>query len=99
MILKKLLKVIPLNALTLVAAFSAAFSMNETSLMNQLERLYAHQALALANQWYQEKQPVKTHITFKVVVFEFENGEVKIIALPDKEMMVAVASFIKRTHK
>ena len=97
--LKKLLIIIPLNILTLVAVLSAAFSMNETPLMNQLEGLNARQALALANQWYSEKQPVKTHITSKEVVFEFDNGKVKRIALPDEEMMVAVAPFIKRTHK
>ena len=76
-----------------------AFSMSESALIEQLDGLNAHQALALANQWYWEKQPVRTHITSKEVVFQFESGTVKKIALPENEMMVAVAPFINRTHK
>ena len=76
-----------------------AFSMSESALIDQLNGLNAHQALALANQWHWEKQPVKTHITSKEVVFQFESGKVRKIALPEDEMMVAVAPFINRTHK
>lgn len=76
-----------------------AFSMNESALIEQLNGLNAHQALALANQWHWEKQPVRTHITSKEVVFQFESGKVKKIPLPADEMMVAVAPFINRTHK
>ena len=76
-----------------------AFSMSESALIDQLEGLNAHQALTLANQWHWEKQPVRTHITSKEVVFQFESGTVKKIPLPADEMMVAVAPFINRTHK
>ena len=76
-----------------------AFSMSESALIDQLDGLNAHQALALANQWHWEKQPVRTHITSKEVVFQFESGTVKKIPLPADEMMVAVAPFINRTHK
>jgi hypothetical protein len=76
-----------------------AFSMSESALIDQLDGLNAHQALALANQWHWEKQPVRTHITSKEVVFQFESGKVKKIPLPTDEMMVAVAPFINRTHK
>ena len=97
--IKNLLIIAPLTALAVVVMSTAACSMNESSLTKQLKGLNAHQALALANQWYWEKQPVKSHITSKEIVFQFESGEVKKIALPEEEMMVAVAPFINHTHK
>jgi hypothetical protein len=97
--IKKLLMITPLASFALILMFTTAFAMNESALINQLEGLNAHQALALANQWHWEKQPVKTHITSKKVVFQFVSGKVKKIALPEDEMMVAVAPFINRTHK
>ena len=54
--------IIPLASLALFLMLTTAFSMNESTLINQLEGLNAHQALALANQWHWEKQPVRTHI-------------------------------------
>jgi len=96
---KKLLIITPLFFLALLLMFTTAFSMTESALIDQLDGLNAHQALALANQWHWEKQPVRSHVTSKEVVFQFESGKVKKIALPDNEMMVAVAPFINRTHK
>ena len=89
----------PLASLALFLLLTTAFSMTESALINQLEGLNAHQALTLANQWHWEKQPVRTHVTSKEVVFQFESGKVIKIALPGNEMMVAVAPFINRTHK
>ena len=97
--IKKLSMITTLASLTLFLMFTTAFSMNESALINQLDGLNAHQALALANQWHWEKQPVRTHVTSKEVVFQFESGTVKKIPLPPEEMMVAVAPFINRTHK
>ena len=76
-----------------------AFSTSESALIDQLDGLNAYQALALANQWHWEKQPVRTHITSKEIVFQFESGRAKKIPLPADEMMVAVAPFINNTHK
>ena len=97
--IKKWLVMTPLASIALFLMLTPAFSMSESALMSQLEGLNAHQALALANQWYWEKQPVKTHITSEEVVFQFESGRVKKIPLPADEMMVAVAPFINETHK
>ena len=97
--IKRLLIITPLASLALFLMFTTAFSMTESALIKQLEGLNAHQALALANQWHWEKQPVRTHFTSKEIVFQFESGKVKKIALPEDEMMVAVAPFINRTHK
>ena len=88
-----------LASLAVFFVATGAFSMSESALMNQLDGLNAHQALALANQWHWEKQPVRTHITATEVVFQFQDGRVKKIPLPADEMMVAVAPFINRTHK
>ena len=96
---KKLLIISPLASLALFLMFTTAYSMSESTLINQLEGLNARQALALANQWHWEKQPVRTHVTSEEVVFQFESGTVKKIPLPPEEMMVAVAPFINRTHK
>jgi hypothetical protein len=96
---KRLLMIITVVSLAVFLTNTSAFAMSESALIDQLDGLNAHQALALANQWYWEKQPVKTHITPKEVVFQFESGTVKKIPLPANEMMVAVAPFIDKTHK
>jgi hypothetical protein len=96
---KRLLMIITVVSLAVFLMNTTAFSMSESALIDQLDGLNAHQALALANQLYWEKQPVRTHITSKEVVFQFESGKVKKIPLPADEMMVAVAPFIHRTHK
>jgi hypothetical protein len=97
---KRLLMIITVASLAaMFLTNTSAFAMSESALIGQLDGLNAHQALALANQWYWEKQPVRTHITSKEVVFQFESGRVKKIPLPADEMMVAVAPFIDKTHK
>ena len=97
--IKKRLIFASLTALLLIFMSTASFSMNESKLINQLDGLDAQQALALANQWHWEKQPVKTHITTKEVVFQFESGTTKTIALPKEKVMIAVAPFINKTHE
>jgi hypothetical protein len=96
---KRLLMIITVVSLAVFLTNMSAFAMSESALIDQLDGLNAHQALALANQWYWEKQPVRTHITSKEAVFQFESGMVRKIALPENEMMVAVAPFIDKTHK
>jgi len=96
---KRLLMIITVVFLAVFLTNTSAFAMNESALLSQLDGLNAHQALELANKWYWEKQPVRTHITSKEVVFQFESGTVKKIPLPANEMMVAVAPFIDKTHK
>lgn len=76
----------------------SGFSSNGPPLEERIEGLDARQALTLANQWHWERRPVKTYITSEEVVFQFKNGEKKKIALPEKEMMVAIAPYIDRTH-
>ena len=68
------------------------------SLETKLDGLDVRQALALASQWFQEKQPVKSFINAREIVFEFQDGYVRRIALPAKEMMVAIAPYAQKTH-
>lgn len=89
----------PLTVLALVFFSTASFSMNESALMDQLEGLNPYQALALANQWYWEKQPVKSHITTEEVVFQFKSGATKRVRLPEDKVMIAVAPYLSKTHK
>ena len=96
---ERLVMIITVVSLAVFLMNTPVFSMNESALIERLDGLNAYQALALANQWHWEKQPVRTHITSKEIVFQFESGWVKKIPLPHNEMMVAVAPFINRTHK
>jgi hypothetical protein len=85
---KKLLMVALLASFAVSIMATGAFSMSESALIEQLKGLNAHQAVALANKWHWEKQPVTTHVTPQDVVFQFENGNVKEIALPKYKMIV-----------
>jgi hypothetical protein len=70
----------------------------ERPLEAKLDGLDARQALALANRWFQEKQPVKSFINTREIVFEFQDGKRRSIALPAAEMMVAIAPYVHQTH-
>jgi len=76
----------------------SGFSATGPALETQIQGLDARQALALANEWYWERQPVKTYVTPKEVVFQFKSGEMKKVALPEEEMVVAIAPYVDRTH-
>ena len=87
-----------MTLLSVVFLTTASYSMGESNLIEQLNGVDAYKALALANQWHLEKQPVKSHITTDEVVFQFESGTTKTIALPNEKVMIAVAPYIKNTH-
>jgi hypothetical protein len=70
----------------------------ERPLEARLDGLDARKALALADQWFQEKQPVKSFINAREIVFEFQDGKRRSIALPADEMMVAIAPYVSKTH-
>jgi len=82
----------------LAIVLSNLLSSAEPPLENKLDGLDARQALALANKWFQEKQSVKSFINAREIVFEFQDGKVRRIALPAKEMMVAIAPYVQKTH-
>lgn len=57
------------------------------------------EAIAIANEWKWSQKDVKSYITAREVVFEFSDGTKKKILLPEERMLVAVAPFIRQTHK
>lgn len=56
------------------------------------------QAMAIANQWKWSRNKIKSHVTPREVVFEFPDGKMKRVALPENSMLVVVAPYITRTH-
>ena len=65
----------------------------------ELENVDAFKALTIANQWKWSKKGIKSYVDSREVVFRFPDGKVKRVPLPEDKMMVAVAPYIKRTHK
>lgn len=72
---------------------------NEILLQQELENVNAMEAVAIANEWKWSHKDVKTSVTTREVVFEFPDKAVKKIPLPQEKMLVAVAPYIRRTHK
>ena len=64
-----------------------------------LNNVDAIQAMEIANQWKWSHKGIKSHVTPWEVVFKFSNGKVKKIPLPEDKMVVAVAPYVKRTHR
>ncbi len=64
-----------------------------------LNNVDAVQAMAIANQWKWFKEEIKSYVTPREVVFKFSNGKVKRIPLPEEKMVVAVAPYMKQTHR
>ena len=65
----------------------------------KLENVDAMEAVAIANEWKWSRKDVKSSVTAREVVFEFPDKTVKRIPLPQEKMLVAVAPYIRRTHK
>ena len=76
-------------------AFQGYVKSAETTLNN----VDAIQAMEIANQWKWSHKGIKSHVTPWEVVFKFSNGKVKKIPLPEDKMILAVAPYIKRTHR
>lgn len=97
--MKRFFQIIRVALLALLAtALPNLVACAERPLEARLDGLDARQALALANQWFQEKQPVKSFINPREIVFEFQDGKRRSIALPADEMMVAIAPYVYKTH-
>jgi len=81
--------------------FSPALALNENQAVDEavLEKADAVQAVAIANQWKWVKKEIKSYVDSREVVFKFPDGRVKKFPLPEDKMLVAVAPYIRRTHK
>ncbi len=78
---------------------TSALQDDEKSAEATLNNVDAIQAMAIANQWKWFKKEIKSYVTPREVVFKFSNGKIKRILLPEEKMVVAVAPYIKRTHR
>ena len=76
-----------------------AFQDKEKSTEIDLEKIDAAEAMAVANAWKWSRKDVKTSVTAHEVIFKFSDGKVKKIPLPEDKMLVAVAPYIRRTHR
>ena len=72
---------------------------DEKSAETVLNNVDAIQAMAIANQWKWTKKDVKSYVTPRGVIFIFPSKKAKEISLPEEKMLVAVAPYIKRTHR
>jgi hypothetical protein len=63
-----------------------------------LEGADAVEAIAIANQWKWTQKGMKNTVNSREVVFQFPDGRVKKISLPEEKMVVAIAPYIKGTH-
>lgn len=77
----------------------SAFQDGKKSADIDLETIDAVEAMAIANGWKWSRKDVKSSVTAREVVFEFSDGTVKRVPLPEERMMVAVAPYIQRTHQ
>ena len=55
--------------------------------------------MMLANKWRQEKIKIVSFVTPDAVNFKFRDGKTLSIPLPDDEMIVSIAPYIKYTHE
>jgi hypothetical protein len=78
---------------------SVTLTEDEILLRQKLENVNVMEAVAIANEWKWSHKDVKTSVTAREVIFEFPDKTFKRIPLPQEKMLVAVAPYIRRTHK
>jgi hypothetical protein len=72
---------------------------DEIMLRQKLENANAMEAVAIANEWKWSHKDVTTSVTAHEVIFKFPDKAEKRIPLPQEKMLVAVAPYIRQTHK
>jgi hypothetical protein len=73
---------------------------NDKSDEARLNNVDAVQAIAIANEWNYSKKEITSYVTPREVVFKSSDDKViKKIPLPEDKMLVAVAPYIRRTHR
>lgn len=84
---------------TSVAFKSIADQAENQSAGVDLERINATEAMVIANAWKWNRKDVKSYVDSREVVFQFSDGTVKRIPLPEDKMLVAVAPYMQHTHQ
>lgn len=77
---------------------TAAFQGDEQAPEMIVKDIDAKKALTIANQWRWTRKEITSYVNTREVVFKFPNGNITKILLPENEIMVAVAPYIKNTH-
>lgn len=77
------------------ALLAAALPVTPSSV--QLKDLTPQQALARANQWH-SAGGLQSHVTSEAIVFKFPDGQQSSVALPARQMVVAIAPYVNQTH-
>jgi succinate dehydrogenase/fumarate reductase flavoprotein subunit len=85
---------------TALSAFQADASQDsQKAAETDLEKIDAVEAMAIANEWKWSRKDVKSSVTAHAVIFQFADGTVKKIPLPQEKMLVAVAPYVRKTHQ
>ena len=86
--------------LTAISSLQAgAFQHGKKPANVNFEKIDAVEAMAIANEWKWSRKDVKSFVNAYEVVFEFTDGTRQVIPLPQDWMLVAVAPYIRKTHK
>jgi hypothetical protein len=72
---------------------------NEKSAEELLNDVDASQAMEIANEWKWSNKEIKSSVNSHEIIFKFPNGRIIRIPLPEDQMVVAVAPYIRSTHK
>jgi hypothetical protein len=89
------------TTITLILLVATAWLSPAGALAQRIDhdRLDARQAMELANRLGSNDGTLKSYVTPREVVFEFADGRVERVALPEDEMVVALAPYRTRTHE
>ena len=63
------------------------------------EKIDAVEAMTIANEWKWSQKDIKSFVNACEVVFKFSDGKEQKVPLPQEKMLVAVAPFLRKTHK
>jgi hypothetical protein len=75
-----------------------AIAYDKGLLRQMLKNASAMEAVTVANELKWESTDVKSYVTTHEVVFNFSNGQLTKIRLPEDRMLVAVAPYMNQTH-
>jgi len=93
-----ILSVITISLWMISVFLPDAIHADQKSLMSELEKANAAEAVALANQWRWTHKHIKAYVDAQEIVFIFPDGQAKKIPMPGDKMLVAVAPYINHTH-
>lgn len=86
-----------LLVLLMLAGNAAAY--DEKALKDRLDTVDAIEAVAIGNELKGTVSSLKSYVNPQEVVFNFADGTVKKIPLPDDKMLVAIAPYMQQTHQ